>query len=255
MSENPLTPDTPTAPNRAGVLDQHKICVSWFHYWDFLERFPDCEQKQLVADRLFVMDRRRITCSGGRAAIDVAAAILSRHFHVSLVQKTLRILQVDEPGRVTTPQPHPPGTEPSDHPKIRRAVLLMEQNLAGGLQMSELAQKLDMSHRQLERLFKSGTGQSPQTYARTLRLRAAAWLLANTSKSIADIASGCGFADASHLGREFRKVSSQSPKAFRDHRRQGGSPTMEGIDLHTLPAGEPRMTDFRECFPERTEFH
>ena len=240
---------------RAGVLDRHKVCVSWFHYWDFLERFPACEEKQLVADRLFVMDRRRITCSGGRASIDVAAAILSRHFHPSLVQKTLRILQVDEPSRVTTPQPHPPGTEPNDHPKIRRAVLLMEQNLAGGLQMSELAQKLDMSSRQLERLFKACTGQSPQNYARTLRLRAATWLLANSGKSIADIATLCGFADTSHLGREFRKVSGQSPKAFRDLQRQDGAVSLQDAGLFTLPSGSQGTTDYREFYPARTEFH
>ncbi|MCO4865817.1 alcohol dehydrogenase catalytic domain-containing protein, partial [Cupriavidus sp. WGlv3] len=44
----------------------------------------------LIADRLFVIDRRRITCSGGRASIDVAAAILLRHFDHATVQKALR---------------------------------------------------------------------------------------------------------------------------------------------------------------------
>jgi len=240
---------------RAGVLDNHKMCVSWFHYWDFLERFPDCDEKRLVADRLFVMDRRRITCSGGRASIDVAAAILSRHFHASLVQKTLRILQVDELSHVTTPQPHPPGTEPSDHPKIRRAVLLMEQNLAGGLQMTDLAQKLNMSSRQLERLFKTCTGQSPQNYARSLRLRAATWLLTNSGKSISHIATACGFPDASPLGREFRKVPGQSPKVFREQNRQQNAMTLEDAGLFTVPNDSPAVTNYREVFPARTEFH
>ena len=56
---------------RAGVLDGHRVCVSWFHYWDFLEQFPQADANLLVADRLYVEDRRRITCSGGRASIDV----------------------------------------------------------------------------------------------------------------------------------------------------------------------------------------
>ena len=43
---------------RAGVLDAHRICVSWFHYWDFVERFPAVNSDSLVADRLFVIDRR-----------------------------------------------------------------------------------------------------------------------------------------------------------------------------------------------------
>ena len=37
---------------RAGVLDGHRVCVSWFHYWDFLEQFPQADANLLVADRL-----------------------------------------------------------------------------------------------------------------------------------------------------------------------------------------------------------
>ena len=149
---------------RAGVLDGHRVCVSWFHYWDFLEQFPQADANLLVADRLYVEDRRRITCSGGRASIDVGAAILARHVPPAAVQKALRILQVDEPGRYNAPQPQPhlPGAAPSSHPKVRRAILLMEQHLSQALTVEALAKKLDMSVRQLERLFKEDTGKSPQ---------------------------------------------------------------------------------------------
>lgn len=239
----------------AGVLAQHKVCVSWFHYWDFLQRFPDCNERLLVADRLFVMDRRRITCSGGRAAIDLAAAILSRHIQNAVLTKALRILQVDEPGRVTTPQPHPPGTAPSDHPRIRRAVLLMEQNLAGGLSISELAARLDLSARQLERLFKTCTGKSPQDYARGLRLRTAGWMLAHTAKPMVEVAALCGFSDASHLGREFRKFSGLTPKGYRDECRVRSG--LFDDDLHpTPPVRRPAPPiDPRETYPARADLH
>ena len=95
---------------RAGVLDGYRTCVSWFHYWDFIERFPAADPDLLIADRLFVIDRRRITCSGGRASIDVAAAILLRHFDHATVQKALRILLVGEMQKGNAPQPHPPGS-------------------------------------------------------------------------------------------------------------------------------------------------
>ena len=65
------------------------------------EQFPQADANLLVADRLYVEDRRRITCSGGRASIDVGAAILARHVPPAAVQKALRILQVDEPGATT----------------------------------------------------------------------------------------------------------------------------------------------------------
>ncbi|WP_102814228.1 GlxA family transcriptional regulator, partial [Burkholderia pseudomallei] len=127
---------------RAGVLDGHRVCVSWFHYWDFVERFPGADPDLLIADRLFVIDRRRITCSGGRASIDVAAAILLRHFDHATVQKALRILLVGEMQKGNAPQPHPPGLEPATHPKVKRAILLMEQHVGRALPLDELACKL-----------------------------------------------------------------------------------------------------------------
>lgn len=202
---------------RAGVLDGHRICVSWFHYWDFVERFPAVNADALVADRLFVIDRRRITCSGGRAAIDVAAAILLRHFDHATVQKALRILLVGELQQGNAPQPQPPGLEPATHPKVKRAILLMEQQVGRTVPLEELACKLNLSPRQLERLFKAETGRSPRAFANQVRLRTAAWLLTSSDRTVADIASSCGFSDASHLGREFRKQFGVPPVVYRNN--------------------------------------
>lgn len=230
---------------RAGVLDGHRVCTSWFHYWDFIERFPSTDPARIVADRLFVIDRRRITCAGGRASIDVAAAVLLRHFDHGTIQKALRILLVDEMHNANAPQPHPPGVKPTAHPKVKRAILLMEQHMGRMVPVEELAARLDVSARQLERLFKSETGSSPQVYAKRLRLRTSAWLLTHSDRSVATIASTCGFADASHLGREFRKVYGVSPAAFRE--RGGGTETaaFEGDDDVSI----------QEVFPARTEFY
>ncbi|WP_043288773.1 GlxA family transcriptional regulator [Paraburkholderia oxyphila] len=200
---------------RAGVMQGYRICVSWFHYWDFVERFPDIPEASLIADRLFVVDRRRITCSGGRASIDVAAAILLRHFDASIVQKAQRILIVDDAQRGSAPQPYPPGLDPASHPKVRRAILVMEQHIGNPLALPELARRVDTSVRQLERLFFAETGKSPNVYGRQMRVRMAAWMLTASDRTIADIAMSCGFSDASHFGREFRKTFNDSPGAYR----------------------------------------
>ncbi|MGB7399076.1 MAG: GlxA family transcriptional regulator [Castellaniella sp.] len=230
---------------QAGVLDQHRICISWFHYWDFLERFPRIDPAQVVADRLYVFDRRRITCSGGRASIDVAAEILRRHIDQSIVQKALRILQVEDTGRASAAQPLPPGIQPTTHPVVRRAVLLMEQHVGRALSLDELGSKLGISVRHLERLFKEATGQGPQAYARGMRLRLAAWMLTHTTKTIAVIASECGFADASHFGREFRSAFKMPPSAWRSHAQ---------LPDTLLSPSDPLVDYVSEVFPRRNEF-
>ena len=150
---------------RAGVLDGYRTCVSWFHYWDFIERFPAADPDLLIADRLFVIDRRRITCSGGRASIDVAAAILLRHFDHATVQKALRILLVGEMQKGNAPQPHPPGLEPATREGQARDSPDGTACRACAV-ARRLASKLDLSTRQLERLFKGETGKRRRSRSR-----------------------------------------------------------------------------------------
>jgi len=175
----------------------------------------------------------------GPASIDVAAAILLRHFETATVQKALRILLVDDMQKGNAPQPHPPGLAPATHPKVKRAILLMEQHVGRSLSLEELARKLDLSPRQLERLFKAETGKAPQAYAKQVRLRTAAWLLTSSDKTVADIASSCGFSDASHLGREFRKQFGLPPMMYREQRG--------------TPAEAEYGADYDETFPGRAQ--
>jgi hypothetical protein len=70
-----------------------------------------------------------------------------------------------------------------------------------------------------------------------VRLRTAAWLLTSSDRTVADIATSCGFADASHLGREFRKQFGATPAAYRE---KGGAPAEagEGAAPAALAIGE-----------------
>jgi transcriptional regulator GlxA family with amidase domain len=123
--------------------------------------------------------------------------------------------------------------------------LLMEQHVGRSLTLDELAHKLDLSTRQLERLFKAETGKAPQAYAKQVRLRTAAWLLTSSDKTVADIASSCGFSDASHLGREFRKQFGLPPMMYREQR--GTAAPDDAASVATLDLA----ADFDETFPGR----
>ncbi|MFV0283423.1 MAG: GlxA family transcriptional regulator [Castellaniella sp.] len=201
---------------QAGVLAGHRLCVAGDQYRDFVERFPALDPERIVTDRPAVFDRRRITCVGGAAVTNVAARILRRHLPEADVRRALRSLQIDAaagPGGQI--QPPPPGV-PADSPSaLRRATLVIEQ-YAGQIQrLDGLADRLGLSARQLQRLFRQHLDTTPQAYARAVRLRQATWMLRHTDKSIAVIASDCGFADAAHMGRVFRAEYGMAPGVWR----------------------------------------
>ena len=98
---------------------------------------------------------------------------------------------------------------------VVRALLLMEQNLSRPLSTDEIANRLNISKRQLERLFVHDTGESLQKFYRAIRLSYGLWLLQNTPRSITDIAQECGFADTAHFSRAFRSVFGKRPTEYR----------------------------------------
>jgi len=202
---------------RAGLMQGRKCCVSWYHCQDFAAEFPDLEP---VADRLFVADGDRITCAGGGGTADLASFLIERHIGRSVAQKSRHVLLLDRARAGSDAQPHPPMVEGVVDERIRRAMLLMEQNMTDPLPISQIALRLKLSTRQLERLFLSGVGTRPTEFYRSLRLRYARWLLDNTNRQVTDIAIDAGFSDCAHFSRHFKATHGFAPSARRGGERR-----------------------------------
>jgi AraC-like DNA-binding protein len=84
-----------------------------------------------------------------------------------------------------------------------------------------LARLAHMSVRAFERKFRASFHLTPQRYLRKLRLSMASRALVSTGATLAEIASGCGFSDQSHLTREFRRQFGRTPRDYREHYARG----------------------------------
>jgi transcriptional regulator GlxA family with amidase domain len=197
---------------RAGLMRGRRSCVSWYHYQDFLEAFPDHD---VVADRLFLADGPRITCAGGAGAAALATHLIERHLGSAVAQKASQVLLFDKPRSGSDAQPHPPLSETVSEPRVRRALLLMEQNLTRPIAIGAVAEELGMSVRQLERLCREHVGLGPASLYRQLRMRYANWLIENTDRSVTEIAIEAGFADCAHFSRQFKDAYGLSPSTRR----------------------------------------
>ena len=197
---------------RAGLMQGRRSCVSWYHYQDFLEAFPSLP---VVADRLFLADGPRITCAGGAGTAALATYLIELHLGRALAHKASQVLLFDRPRSGSEAQPHPPLSETAREPRVRRALLLMEQNLTRPLAVLAIAEQLGVSVRQLERLCREHLGAGPASLYRRLRMRYAAWLIEHTDRSVTEIAIEAGFADCAHFSRQFKDTYGLSPSGRR----------------------------------------
>lgn len=197
---------------RIGLLEKRRACVSWYHHQDFMEEFPDL---RAVSDCLYIVDGPRITCAGGGGVADLATHLIEKHIGRSSAQKSRHVLLLDRAREGANAQPHPPVAPTVTDDRVRRALIIMEQNLAEPLPIAQIATRLKVSTRQLERLFQQAIGMRPGEFYRTLRLRFAGFLLNTTDRPVTEIAMDAGFSDCAHFSRQFKAAHRLSPTDVR----------------------------------------
>jgi transcriptional regulator GlxA family with amidase domain len=97
---------------------------------------------------------------------------------------------------------------------------LMEGNLSEPLSLIEIADHVDLSRRQIERLFRTEMGRSPARYYLEIRLDRARHLLIQSSMPVVEVAVACGFVSASHFSKCYRELYARSPQQERVDRKQ-----------------------------------
>ncbi|MBB5220254.1 transcriptional regulator GlxA family with amidase domain [Amaricoccus macauensis] len=218
------------ALHRAGLMQGYRACVSWFHHEDFLERFDGLKP---VSDQIFVVDRDRLTCSGGVSSAHLAAFIVERHLGRARAAKSLHIMIIDE-AAAEEPQPGMPLALVTDDPLVRRALLVMQQSIDAPLSIGRVVGQIGVSRRKVERHFREALGMTPLEADRLIRVEQARHLLLTTRRSATQIAAETGFCDLPHMIRVFRAATGTTPDAFRKARGQGAAPS----DAGTLRASD-----------------
>jgi transcriptional regulator GlxA family with amidase domain len=96
-------------------------------------------------------------------------------------------------------------------PKLADVISLMERTGAETSGIAEIAGRVALSTRQVERLFQRHLATSPSEFYLGLRLARARTLLRETSQSVRAIAVECGFKSTSHFSSAYRRSFGRRP--------------------------------------------
>ena len=197
---------------REGLLAGYRCCVSWFHHQDFIDRFAE---ETPVSDQIFVVDRDRLTCSGGHGSAHLAAFLVDRHIGHTAAIKSLNIMMIEDALDGARPQPGQQPARRARDPLVKRAILRMQQSVEQPLTVAELARDLQTGRRTLERRFLADLGAAPARVYLDLRIERALLKLRSSALPVAEVALSCGFCDAPHLGRVLRAERGVTPAGYR----------------------------------------
>src|SRR5579863_1185768 len=114
---------------------------------------------------------------------------------------------------------------------VRRALRLIDAGALDGASVEELAQRLGVGARHLDRLFARYVGVSPIAVAQTRRLHFAKQLLDETDLPITRIAMTSGFGSLRRFNEAFRAAFRSTPRATRRRRQGQTSGGMQEVSL------------------------
>ena len=207
---------------KAGLLDGYRCSI----HWENIAALTDMFAKVHVRQSIYTIDRDRYTSSGGTTPIDMMLYFVRRQFGPEITAGVAdqfvyeRVRQPDDMQRV--PLKHHGGRQSA---KLVTAVELMEANISEPISQLELAGFVDLSRRQLQRLFHQHLLCTPSRYYLQLRLQRARELLRQTDLSLVEIAQQTGFVSNSHFSKSYKEFCGYSPSIER--RRKSTVPADE----------------------------
>ncbi len=196
---------------RAGLLAGRQATAHWAYLPGFQELFPDV----LGVEQLFTIDRRIMTCAGSTGALDFMQHVI-RTQHGDAMMGEISDNLLHPPRSDISPQRQTMGRGLEGLPPVVSAAIgMMDAHLSEPLSVPDVATRVGLSQRQLERQFKRAMGCSVVQFGLVLRLQHARVLLISTDLGVREIAAASGFNSLSHFAYAFRNCFGRRPSEYR----------------------------------------
>ena len=197
---------------RARLLDGYRCTIHWENLPGFTESFPNIG----VSSELYEFDRNRFSCGGGTAALDMMLTLIATEQDRRLASMVSELFLHDNIRAAQEPQRMDLRLRLGiAHSGLLECIGLMEKNLEQPLLPAELAARIGVSKRQLERLFRRYLVSTPARYYMDLRLQHGRQLLDQTAMPVTEVALACGFASPGHFSYRYRALYGLSPRQSR----------------------------------------
>lgn len=205
----------------AGLLDGHAAAVHWDNLMGFAERYP----RVRAGSQLYCRSGKRITCAGGSATLDMMIAWMGWHGEAGLAAEAAEHLLLGMPrGPHTEQRSFDAGRAPAVDPVVARAEAIMREYIDEPLTCAELAQRVGLSLRQIERSFRRVLQASVLQHYRRIRMAKAHQLLQQTTLSVTEVAIASGFGSPEYFSRRYREQFGCRPS--RDRRQSTTAPVL-----------------------------
>ena len=197
----------------SGLLSGKRATTHWLRCDDLARRYPDVHVER---ESIYTVDGNCYTSAGVTAGIDLALALVEEDAGSKIAAKVAQelVLYVRRPA--SQPQLSAPLKQQiADSPVLRDLQTWMMENLRDDLSVPALASRCAMSPRHFARVFSRQAGTTPARFVEKLRVESACRRLEESTDTVDQIASSCGFGSADSMRRVFVRDLGVAPSEYR----------------------------------------
>ncbi|NGP87105.1 GlxA family transcriptional regulator [Fodinibius halophilus] len=196
-----------------GLLDGKQCATHWQHANNFKEMFPEVE---LVDEKIMTEEDGIYTSGGAYAFTDLLLHLIEKYAgreEAILASKTfsLDISRESQSDFIIFE-----GQKNHEDQKVKQAQNYIENNYQDELTVDELAEKLAVSRRTLERRFKKATQNTITEYKQRVKVEAAKRDLETSRKNVSEVMYEVGYSDTKSFRNLFKRITGLTPVDYRD---------------------------------------
>ena len=181
-------------------------------HWAYIDDFRAKHRGVDFRDHIYRVDQGIITCSGGCGTTDLALACVRQLCGTEAMRRVADQLNrcvirddYDCQGNVSEPR----------HSITGQAAGIMRQHIEQPLSPAEIAARIGINLRRLQRAFRQYEKTTPTQFYMRERLLRARSMLRQSPASISEIARACGFASISDFAHNYQRMFGCRPSSDR----------------------------------------
>lgn len=196
-----------------GLLDGKQCATHWIHADNFRQRYPKVD---LVDGKIMTEEDGIYTSGGAYAFLNLLLHLIEKYAGREIAILASKTFSIDIDRNSQSPFIIFEGQKNHEDQKIIEAQRFIENNYEKTIRVDELAKKLAVSRRTLERRFKKATSNTVTEYVQRVKVEAAKKDLETSSKNVTEVMYDVGYSDTKSFRNLFRRITGLTPIEYRN---------------------------------------
>jgi transcriptional regulator GlxA family with amidase domain len=195
-----------------GLIDGRKCATHWMAANDFRRMFPHID---LVTEKVVTDENGIYTSGGAYSYLTLVLYLIEKYAGRQAAVFCAKIFAIDIDRDSQSPFMMFTGQKDHEDDSIKKAQEFIEQNFQNKITVDDLADRLSLSRRNLERRFKKATANTVVEYIQKVKIEAAKMSLESSRDNVNEVMYKVGYTDTKAFRNTFKRITGLSPVQYR----------------------------------------